>query len=394
MNILFYTRFRPTYEKGGTEHTTSVVARELHRLYSINSFAAYRIKTEGTVEGFNAEIQLNDDDKKAEEQIASYIEKHDINYVIIQNYYREMNLFYHVLKNNKHCHLLFGHHFSPGARSINKEIIIGKINKNTGIKRFRYQAKLCLFPIFLWLSKFNLRKRYNRVFRQSKRVIVLSESYIHPFMHCAMVHDRSKIIAIPNALPFKPFTDDGLLDNKERIVLMVTRLDERQKRIKLALRIWKQVMQDNHYKDWKLIIVGDGDSPCVDKYQQYAHDNNIPAVAFTGRQQPMRYYHDAAIFMMTSLFEGLPLTLLESRQYDVVPMAFDTFSPVHELIADGENGFIVKEGDIDGYAERLKRLMADKDLREKMARKGRVYLDRYSVENVMAKWYQLFQSLS
>ena len=397
MNVLFYSTYRPVLEFGGIERTTCLVAKELQHFYHINCFSAYSVYKEGHTEGMTADYLLQDKKEEIIYQLRDILIQNKIDLILFQTSHpfdNYINYIFLAAKSVEHCRLIFTIHNDPLCFAYKKEHILQKIKDKKGLSKVRYKLKLKLYPIFRMQSLLHIGKHYRHIYALADKIVLLSESYIQPFMRCAMVHDRSKIVAIPNALPVKPFADDGLLDNKEHIVLMVTRLDERQKRIKLALRIWQQVMQDKRYSTWRLIVVGDGDSPCVDKYQQYAKDNNIPAVEFTGRQAPIKYYRSAAIFMMTSLFEGLPLTLLESRQFDVVPMAFDTFSPVHELIADGKDGFIIKEGDIDNYAKRLQQLMLDKDLRETMAQKGRVYLDHYSVENVMAKWYQLFQSFA
>lgn len=55
-------------------------------------------------------------------------------------------------------------------------------------------------------------------------------------------------------------------------------------------------------------------------------------VLFEGRQNPLSYYRRAAVFLMTSLFEGFGVTLTEAQQMGVVPMAMDSFEAVHDII--------------------------------------------------------------
>ena len=63
--------------------------------------------------------------------------------------------------------------------------------------------------------------------------------------------------------------------------------------------------------------------------------------------------------MMTSRSEAWGLTLTEAQQMGVVPIAFDTYASLRDIITDGVDGEIIAEGDVDGYVRCVLNLMQD-----------------------------------
>lgn len=96
---------------------------------------------------------------------------------------------------------------------------------------------------------------------------------------------------------------------------------------------------------------------------------------------------------MTSAHEGWGMTLVESQENGVVPIVMDTFSSCHDIIENGENGFIVGMNNVTEYIKRLKSLMIDKDMRMCMALKGLDTCKRFSVEKIVDRWQQIFNEL-
>ena len=78
--------------------------------------------------------------------------------------------------------------------------------------------------------------------------------------------------------------------------------------------------------------------------------------------------HD--VFIMTSEFEGMPNALLEAMGRGCVPLVTDMESAIPELIQDGRCGFIVPVEAIELFAERLKLLHSNADMRRAMALKA------------------------
>lgn len=71
--------------------------------------------------------------------------------------------------------------------------------------------------------------------------------------------------------------------------------------------------------------------------------------------------------MLTSNIEGFGMTLTEAMQEGCVPLAFNTYSAVNDIIDNGINGFVIDKGEEDVYAEKIKYLIDNDEIRIKMS---------------------------
>lgn len=167
-------------------------------------------------------------------------------------------------------------------------------------------------------------------------------------------------------------------------------MDERSKRISLALRIWKQIEQSEDLQDWNLTIIGGGHD--LEYFQKLHKRLGLQRCSLKGRVVDiMPYYEQASVFMMTSAYEGFGLTLIEAQQNGVVPIVFYSYASLTDIITNERNGIIVPEGEINTYVNELKRLMLNKEWREDLAAKALEDCKRFKVENAVDRWMSLFE---
>ena len=101
----------------------------------------------------------------------------------------------------------------------------------------------------------------------------------------------------------------------------------------------------------------------------------------------------ASIYAPPSRDEGFPIALMEGMAYGLAPVAFDCAPGVRALISDEVNGLLVEPGNVIAFAAALERLMKDVDLRRTIGAQARKSVARYSPEEVMGRWYDLFALL-
>ena len=87
------------------------------------------------------------------------------------------------------------------------------------------------------------------------KYILISNNYIDDFVNEFNIIDASKLLAINNPLSYKEFLPISRLQNKQKRVLIVSRLWN-YKRIDMSLEIWKLI--EEQVGDWELRIIGDG----------------------------------------------------------------------------------------------------------------------------------------
>jgi glycosyltransferase involved in cell wall biosynthesis len=101
------------------------------------------------------------------------------------------------------------------------------------------------------------------------------------------------------------------------------------------------------------------------------------------------------VAIMTSEFEGLPLSLLEAMGQGCVPVFTDTRSGIPEIIVDGVNGYRVPVGAIGLFAERLEELQRDPARRARMAEEAWRTVARggYRAADMVASYLRLCTGL-
>lgn len=92
---------------------------------------------------------------------------------------------------------------------------------------------------------------------------------------------------------------------KEKILLYVGRIENRQKRIDLLLKTWALVQKQ--CIDWSLVIVGDGNSK--EELTNLSLSVKLERVRWVDRCDPRPFYEKASIFALTSSFEGFGIVL-------------------------------------------------------------------------------------
>lgn len=100
-------------------------------------------------------------------------------------------------------------------------------------------------------------------------------------------------------------------------------------------------------------------------------------------------------FLLTSEFEGLPLSLLEAMHRACVPVVSNVASGIPELLEDGVNGFVVDIGDTEAFADRLVRLHGDREQMHRMAAAARrtVFHRAFGAARMTRRYVELLDDL-
>jgi glycosyltransferase involved in cell wall biosynthesis len=95
-------------------------------------------------------------------------------------------------------------------------------------------------------------------------------------------------------------------------------------------------------------------------------------------------------FVMPSLSEGLPLSLLEAMAAGL-PSVITRVGGMPEVVRDGETGLIVSPGDVAALAERIAFLLGDAGLAAKIGSAARErVLDQFTVDRMAADYRDLY----
>jgi glycosyltransferase involved in cell wall biosynthesis len=113
------------------------------------------------------------------------------------------------------------------------------------------------------------------------------------------------------------------------------------------------------------------------------------------RDRLLEIYEENDVLILTSEYEGKPLSLIEGMGRACIPVVTDIRSGIPELVKDGMNGYVVPVGAIEQFADRLAGLHRDLNLRERLAAHAFETVSRggYRIEDMVAAYGTLFERL-
>ncbi|MEV8588568.1 glycosyltransferase [Streptomyces sp. NPDC051180] len=196
------------------------------------------------------------------------------------------------------------------------------------------------------------------------------------------------VASMPNPLPFFPEEPSR---RTAKQVVSIGRLHE-EKGVDMLLDAWSEVAP--RHPDWTLRVYGSGEEEQALKRQ--AEELGLSgSVEWMGRTNDVPgVLRESSLFALSSRGEGFPLALMEAMATAVPCVAFDVAPGVREIITDGENGMVVAPGNTTEFARRLDELISDKELRDRMGERARVDIQRYSTDEIMNRWENLFTLLN
>lgn len=393
MNILFYVTNNPQSLIGGIERISYRLASSLSARKN-NVFFMYTHKHKNYLDNLSIQGELFISEEEIlcrSNEIVAFIKEKKINIIIVQNVLANKDLL-SVLKHETSCRILYVLHNLPffEKKWVNfKEHIMPSI-KNFKEKKYIYQYFQTIKRKISYKINWDktIEADYEYRYKNCDKFVLLSYSFKDLLIKGIKVYNKDKISAIPNMLSYDDFLDCNQLPQKGNVVLIVSRMDEPQKRILKALSIWKRIESIHEYDEWSLEIVGEG--PDLERYKEYAL-KNMSRVKFFGNQEPKDYFKRSSIFLMTSAHEGWGITLTEAQQFGCVPIVMNTYSAAKDIITNKENGFLV---DYEWqFIRRLKQLMRDSDMRFRMAKNAIESSHRFEKDRITDMWIDLFKSL-
>lgn len=223
------------------------------------------------------------------------------------------------------------------------------------------------------------------------KVLMSLRKHIYPKYDKVVVltdEDRMKwrldnCITIPN---FTNIHGDKELDYSQKTAIWVGRLTH-QKGVDIFINVLKKLLVK--VPDWKYIVIGDGCDSYSKEMKDFVklHEDEIHYVRSTDKIQ--EYYEQASLYISTSRFEGLPLSLIEAATMGL-PIAGFKITGNDQVVEDGVNGKLATPFEEEELIGDIVDLMGHPDKRESMGARAKNITRKYNKENVMVQWIRLF----
>lgn len=239
---------------------------------------------------------------------------------------------------------------------------------------------------FTLISMKDQRKLFQQMYEVSDKVVLLSKNYYNSFVQIGNLKEKSKLCAISNILSFL-YSEGVDLDTKKKELVFVGRFNP-QKNPYRPLYIWEKLQ--NLLPEWKMIMAGNG--PWLDRVVKLSKKMGLRNIEFKGFVNPINLYKEGSVFIMTSNYEGFGLVLTEAMQYGCVPVAFNSFGSITDIISDREDGILVEPFDITDFAKKIYDLINSGKLND-FALKANHSVSRFRPEIIIDQWTDLFDEL-
>lgn len=140
-----------------------------------------------------------------------------------------------------------------------------------------------------------------------------------------------------------------------------------------------------------LTLVGDGTMRPEAEQLAAAAPPHV-RVEFLGQRQDIAEILAAAdLFVLSTNWEGFPISILEAMRAGLPVIATDV-DGVREAVVDGESGILVQARDGNGLARAIQQLIADPALRQRMGSRGRtIYERRFSLSAMLDKTTSVYE---
>lgn len=199
---------------------------------------------------------------------------------------------------------------------------------------------------------------------------------------------NSNVCVIPNLVHLN---NTGYYSTCEAKTVIYVGRFSKQKDIGSLLKIWAIVYQ--RHPDWNLQIFGGfGD----EQERLLSEIRMMNANIYVN--QPVKgifeKYSESSILLLTSCYEPFGLVLPEAMSCGLPVVVFDCPYGPADIITDGVDGFLIKNKNIEEFADKVCMLIENEELRRRLGKAGVLSSQRYRADNIMPQWKNLFNQLS
>jgi glycosyltransferase involved in cell wall biosynthesis len=230
-------------------------------------------------------------------------------------------------------------------------------------------------PIWRWLR--------HRLYGVADRLVTPSQGVLAALPAAVRAHGR----VIPNPVDLPP---PAARHEDCRTLVAVGRL-ENQKGFDLLLPAFARIAGD--HPDWRLVIWGEGTLRARLEAQRdglgLADRVQLPGLT----ERPGQWVEDAALFVLSSRFESFGNVVTEAMAAGLPVLVTDCPWGPGEIVQHDVDGWLVPPEDVAALAQGLDRLMADGQLRARLAAAAQRNVRRFGRQSVMAMWDDLVCNL-
>ena len=224
-------------------------------------------------------------------------------------------------------------------------------------------------------------------FKQITTYQVLMNSYLNTI---DSFFEPQKVVRIAN--PVRQIDEEEKTDltQEKKKIIYIARVEKDNKRPHILVEAFAQIAKE--FPDWQVEIYGLRKYPEYDKeINDFINANNLENQVFLMgyAKNVTEIYKNADIQGFPSACEGFSLAIADGMAMGLPHIGFQDAHSINELIVNNHNGYLVK--DINEFAQRLKELMSNKELRIRLGANARKDIKAYAPQIIIDEWNKLLK---
>ncbi len=188
--------------------------------------------------------------------------------------------------------------------------------------------------------------------------------------------DGGNLTVIENGIDVEKYCPSGAVIREDNLLLYVGRL-KKYKRVDYIIEAMSALNRDG--RNVKLAVLGTGDDlPRLKKRAaELRLTDKVNFAGFVDEDKKIEYLRKSTIFVNPSEKEGWGITNIEASAC-ATPVAANDAPGLRDSVVDNETGLLYRENDVASLTESLRKLLDDRELRERMGASGRRWAEKFS----------------
>ncbi|WP_395059390.1 glycosyltransferase [Flavobacterium sp.] len=273
------------------------------------------------------------------------------------------------------------------------QIIIDNRSRNSIIRELIYKWIYSKAKVYYMIHSYNLDLSFPKgilankfIYKKATKIICVAKAIENKITE---KYKFKNTITQYNPIDFSKLTINEYTINKKKYILFFGRLEEKSKNFSLMIEAFS--VSKIYEKGYKLLILGNGpDLNLIEKIiKKYKLEEYIEIIPF--QNNPFNYVKNAKFTILTSRYEGFPMSIIESLALGTPIVSVDCNSGPAEVIINEYNGLLVKNYDVFILADAIKRFVDDKRLYDICKSNTLKSVNHLSVDNISKQWKKILE---
>lgn len=195
-----------------------------------------------------------------------------------------------------------------------------------------------------------------------------------------------KVIQIYNPIDSRLENTHFSYNSESKKIISVGRLTY-QKNFEALVDVAEIVLKHNSGYTWDIYGSGEDEEKLKKKIEE---KKLVGKLNLKGQSDKLyELYNDYCLMVMTSRYEGFPMSLIEGLACNLPLISFDIPTGPNEIIKNEQNGYLIEPFKVTEMAEKILQLLANSELRIHFSNNSNMYIDQFNIDFILSKWYKL-----